>query len=108
MGEFRRLNLRSCFGQAAHGNLIADFFRRRGGLNLNRRDVERLRALRLGSLYRGLGARLFPGLLIGGIFRLLREQALPVGDGDLVIIRVNFPEGEEAVPVPAIFNESRL
>ena len=36
------------------------------------------------------------------------EQRLPVGDGDLVVIRVDFAEGEEAVAVAAIFDEGRL
>lgn len=36
------------------------------------------------------------------------DQRLPVGDGDLVIIGMNFAEGEEAMAVAAIFDESRL
>ena len=36
------------------------------------------------------------------------EQALPVGDGDLVVVGMDFAEGEEAVPVAAVFDEGRL
>ena len=36
------------------------------------------------------------------------EQALPVGDGDLVVVRMDFAEGEEAVPVAAVFDEGGL
>ena len=36
------------------------------------------------------------------------EQRLPVGDGDLVVIGVDFAEGEESVPVAAIFDEGGL
>ena len=43
-----------------------------------------------------------------GLFQLHRDQPLPVGDGDLVIIGVNFGEGEEAVPIAAVFYEGRL
>ena len=43
---------------------------------------------------RGLGLRL--------------EQGLPVGEGDLVIIGMDFAEGEKTVPVPAVFDEGGL
>jgi hypothetical protein len=36
------------------------------------------------------------------------DQRLTVGDRDLVIVGVNFAEGEEAVAVAAIFDEGRL
>ncbi len=36
------------------------------------------------------------------------DQRLPVGDRNLVIIRVDFAEGQEAVPVAAIFDEGGL
>ncbi len=39
---------------------------------------------------------------------LVLEQCLPVGHRDLVIIRVDFREGEEAVPVAAIVDEGGL
>ena len=45
------------------------------------------------------------GLCFGG-FGL--QQALPVGDGDLVVVGMDFAEGQEAVPVAAVFNESGL
>ena len=40
--------------------------------------------------------------------RLFLEQRLTVGDRDLVIVGVDFREGEEAVPVPAVINERGL
>jgi hypothetical protein len=36
------------------------------------------------------------------------DQGLTVGDRDLIIVRVNFAEGEKAVAVAAIFDESSL
>jgi hypothetical protein len=36
------------------------------------------------------------------------DQRLTIGDGDLVIIGMNFAEGEKAVAVAAIFDESGL
>ena len=36
------------------------------------------------------------------------SSAMPVGDGDLVIIGMDFREGEEALAVSAIFDEGRL
>jgi hypothetical protein len=48
----------------------------------------------------------FLGLAVGALFGL--DQRLAIGDGDLVIIRMNFAEGEETVAVAAIFDERRL
>jgi hypothetical protein len=42
------------------------------------------------------------GLLVG------LDQRLPIGDGDLVIVGMDFAEGEEAVAVAAIFDEGGL
>ena len=39
---------------------------------------------------------------------LLAQQRLPVGDRDLVVVRVDLVEGEEAVPVAAVLDEGRL
>ncbi|WP_346015569.1 MULTISPECIES: hypothetical protein [unclassified Bradyrhizobium] len=50
------------------------------------------------ALFLGLAMGLFLGL----------DQRLPVGDRDLVVIRMDFAEGEEAVAVAAIFDESGL
>ncbi len=36
------------------------------------------------------------------------DQGLTIGDGDLVIVGMNFAEGEEAVAVAAIFDEGGL
>jgi hypothetical protein len=49
---------------------------------------------------------LFLGFAMGLFFGL--DQRLPVGDRDLVIIGVNFAEGEETVAVAAIIDECRL
>ena len=39
---------------------------------------------------------------------VLGDQRLPVGDRDLIIIRMNFAEGEKAVAVPAVVDEGGL
>lgn len=46
------------------------------------------------------------GLAMGAFFGL--DQRLTVGDRDLVIVRMDFAEGKEAVAVAAIFDEGRL
>jgi hypothetical protein len=38
----------------------------------------------------------------------LGDQRLPVGDRNLIIVRMNFAEGEEAVAVAAVIDERRL
>ena len=53
-----------------------------------------------------VGAGLF--ILFRGGAGLVLQQQLPVGDGDLVIVRVDLREGQEAVPVAAIFDEGGL
>src|SRR6516164_4818898 len=68
------------------------------------------------SLYRGFLAlrrcrvvclgRIGFGLGNGAL--LFLDQRLPVGDRDLVVIWMNFREGQEAVPVAAVVDESRL
>src|ERR1700761_1259883 len=49
---------------------------------------------------------LFLGLAMGALIGL--DQRLPVGDRDLIIVGMDFAEGEEAVPVAAIFDEGGL
>ena len=49
---------------------------------------------------------LFLGLAMGAFVGL--DQRLSVGDRDLVIVGMDFAEGEEAVAVAAIFDERRL
>jgi hypothetical protein len=46
------------------------------------------------------------GLAMGAFVRL--DQRLAIGDRNLVIVRMDFAEGQEAVAVAAIFNEGRL
>ena len=48
-----------------------------------------------------------PRLLLG-MLRFLAQQCLAILARDLVIIRVDFGEGKEAVPVPAIIDEGGL
>ena len=54
------------------------------------------------------------GTVLGFLFRLAvgtlvgLDQGLPVGDRNLVIVGMDFAEGEEAVAVAAIFDEGRL
>ncbi len=43
-----------------------------------------------------------------GLFGLLVDQALPVGDRDLIVVGMDLAEGEEAVAVAAILDEGRL
>jgi len=50
------------------------------------------------ALFLGLAMGLFLGL----------DQRLPVGDRDLVVVGMDFAEGEEAVAVAAIFDEGGL
>ena len=49
-------------------------------------------------------------LVVGGALRafFLFDQGLPIGDRDLIVIRVNFAEGEEAVAIAAVIDESGL
>ena len=49
---------------------------------------------------------LFLGLAMGALFRL--DQRLSVGDRNLIIVGMNFAEGQEAVAVAAILDERRL
>jgi hypothetical protein len=49
---------------------------------------------------------LFLGLAMGALVGL--DQGLPVGDRNLVVVGVNFAEGEKAVAVSAVFDEGRL
>ena len=47
-------------------------------------------------------------LFLGGVLGLLAKQRFAVGLGDLVIIGVDFAEGQEAVAIAAIIDERRL
>ena len=48
------------------------------------------------------------GFLLGLRSGLLLEERLPVGDRDLIVVGMNFVEGEEAVAVAAVVDEGRL
>src|SRR5438270_5095550 len=49
---------------------------------------------------------LFLGLAVGALIGL--DQRLTVGDRDLIVVRVDFAERQEAMAVAAIFDERRL
>ena len=49
---------------------------------------------------------LFLGLAVGAFLGL--DQRLTVGDRDLIVVGMDFAEGEEAVAIATIFNEGRL
>ncbi len=54
-------------------------------------------------------ARMLILILLGACFFLLHlQQALPVRDGDLIIVGVDFAERQETMAVAAIFDEGRL
>jgi hypothetical protein len=55
---------------------------------------------------RGSVLALFLGLAVGALVGL--DQRLTVGDRDLIVVRVDFAERQEAVAVAAIFDERRL
>jgi hypothetical protein len=48
----------------------------------------------------------FLGLAVGALVRL--DQGLTVGNRDLIVVGMDFAEGQEAVAVAAIFDEGRL
>ena len=56
----------------------------------------------------GFGAGVGLGLGLGFRFGLLGQQRLPVGDRDLVVVGMDFAEGQEAVAVAAVVDEGRL
>ena len=47
-------------------------------------------------------------LLVFGFLRFRAQQRLTIGDRDLVVVGMDFAEGEETVPVSAIFDEGCL
>ena len=60
-----------------------------------------------------IAATLFAGVLLVILvlacsFRLGIDQGLPIGDRDLVVIRMNFAESEKAMAITAILNECSL
>ena len=56
----------------------------------------------------GFGAGVGLGFGLGFRFGLLGQQRLPVGDRDLVVVGMDFAEGQEAVAVAAVVDEGRL
>ena len=47
-------------------------------------------------------------LFLSGVFGLLTQQSLSVSLGNLIIVGMDFAEGEKAVAVAAIIDERRL
>src|SRR5712671_5038186 len=54
----------------------------------------------------GAAVSLGLGVAMGAF--LLVDQRLPVGDGDLVVVGMDFAEGEEAVAIAAVIHEGGL
>jgi hypothetical protein len=48
------------------------------------------------------------GFGVARLARFLRDQRLPVGDRDLVIVGMDFAESEKAMPVAAVIDEAGL
>ena len=46
------------------------------------------------------------GCALGGLF--LGDQSLPIGNRDLVVVRMNFAKGEKTVAVAAVIDKSGL
>jgi hypothetical protein len=63
--------------------------------------VARTAAVAVGTVF-----AFFLGLAMGALIRL--DQRLTVGDRDLIVVRMDFAEGEEAVAIAAILDERRL
>ncbi len=87
---------------------------RRQGLGSGLDDVVRRRLDDVGAGFLDVGA-IDPAALARLVFLglgvqplLLGDQPFAVGDGDLIVVGVDFREGEEAVPVAAILDERRL
>ena len=82
-----------------------------GGLAFDRVLAVGLGRFRLRARARGfrrLGRLLLVARLRLGIGALLFHQRLAVSDGDLVVVRVDFRERQEAVAVAAVIDEGRL
>jgi hypothetical protein len=62
------------------------------------------------AVTRAASAGAILGLFLGFAMRALvgLDQGLTVGNGNLVVVRMNFAEGKEAVPVAAVFDEGGL
>jgi hypothetical protein len=75
-----------------------------GGRRLDLNAVAGDLPTHLGGFRAGVGL----GFRFGLGFRLLRQQRLTVGDGDLIVVGMDFAEGQEAVPVAAVVDEGRL
>ena len=91
---------------------IMQFFRQRLGMRLDDSTLNALavtapariamaRTAAAGAIF-GLFLRLAVGALVGF------DERLAIGDRDLVIVGMDFAEGQEAVAVAAVFDEGRL
>lgn len=96
-------------GAGAGGVFLAADFAARGRF-ADRRLFARLGA-RGGGFCLGATAGVTRGetaLFLFFLPRDFRHEPFAVGDGDLVVVGMNFAEGEEAVPVPAVVDKGRL
>src|SRR5665647_2655292 len=83
---------------------------------VNRSPTKRSRAVGAGATVAiaaaaaAAAAAAVVGVVIGGALGafFFRDQRLPVGDRDLVIVGMDFRERQEAVAVAAVFDERRL
>ena len=64
------------------------------------------RAVARAAPHAGAAVGLCFGVAVGALF--LVDQGLPVGDGDLIVIGMNFAESQEAVAIAAIIDEGGL
>ncbi len=92
-----------CAGGAALVAAVSGVIVRVGSVGVGRRV-----ALAAAASFGGLGRGVVGGCLRAGILLLHRDDALPVGDGDLVVVGVDLAEGQEAVAVAAILDEGGL
>ena len=56
----------------------------------------------------GFGTRIGFGLGLGFRLGFFAQQRLPVGDRDLIVVGMDFAEGEEAVAITTVVDEGRL
>src|SRR3546814_20799759 len=78
--------------------------------------VGRLEPVRGGAgIFRGLDRRRLDIVVVADVIRrlglergLLGQQRLAVGDGDAVVVGMDFAERQEAMAIAAVFDEGRL
>jgi hypothetical protein len=110
-----QFRLSQAFERLALERLALEWLGRQGRIGCRAFDDVTLNALAAAAAARIAVARtpavgtvfvLFLGLAMGALVGF--DQGLPVGDRDLIIIRMDFAEGQETVAVTAIFDEGCL